>query len=169
MNFYEPSAVTVSAIVDAKVNIFFSHILYAPSRAEKWLVIFRCGMRPSGNFLLVESRVDCFFNEAHCYLFMVAKSSGEVIYAPILMKMGFSVFRPSFTPLVNGVTLLQVNVASTRASLHYVAACYATQASFWGWCVQWSCVNTNSNWSIVLYFNLLVIYLLLLPAATLPL
>uniref|UniRef100_A0A7S2KSH4 Uncharacterized protein n=1 Tax=Skeletonema marinoi TaxID=267567 RepID=A0A7S2KSH4_9STRA len=40
------------------------------SRAEKWLVIFRCGMRPSGNFLLVESRVDCLFNKAHCYLFI---------------------------------------------------------------------------------------------------
>jgi len=38
--------------------------LYA-SRTEQRLVIFRCGMRPSGNFLLVESRVDCLFNKAH--------------------------------------------------------------------------------------------------------
>eukprot|EP00985_Skeletonema_marinoi_P003245 scaffold1358_cov70-Skeletonema_marinoi.AAC.2 len=74
MNFYEPSTATVSAIVAAKKYIFFRHILYAPSRAEEWLVIFRCGMRPSGNFLLVESR---------------RKVAGKLSNAPILMKMAF--------------------------------------------------------------------------------
>lgn len=53
----------------------FGHIRHAPSRSEQRLVIFRCGMRPSGNFLLVESRADCLFNEAHCYCCLRRKCS----------------------------------------------------------------------------------------------
>ena len=40
------------------------HNFDAPSRAKQRFIIFCCGMRPSGNFLLVKSRIHSLFNEA---------------------------------------------------------------------------------------------------------